>query len=245
MHNEHHYRVRSPSALAPLVGITETLQPDEIECVHALCLHSDVRTFTVQFHPDDEVSEAELSALDEVTEATLLGETGDRIIYQITIELEESVAAAFTAEGIDGAQLESATISNNRWKETKLFKNYETFNEFRASCEDNDISLDLVSITPDPSVSDEPSQDALTERQREALTLALSRGYYESPRQVTAEELAEEFGISQPSLSSLLRRGERRLLTASLGSEAQLHTLPSERRTTVRSILFASVLCDE
>lgn len=147
--------LRSPSL--PLISITETLQPDEVECVHALCLHSDVRTFTVQFDLDDTVSEEDLSALDEVTEVTLLGETSDRIVYQLTIELENSVSEVFTTE-LDGTQLESATISNNRWHETKLFKDYETFNEFRASCEDHDISLDLVSITSNPSQSDDPSQ---------------------------------------------------------------------------------------
>lgn len=215
--------LRSPSL--PLVSITETLQADEVECVHALCLRSDVRTFTVQFDRDEDVSEEELSALDEVTEATLLGETNDRVIYQVTVELEESVAEAFTTEHIDAAQLESATISKSQWHETKLFKDYETFNEFRASCEDNGISLDLVSIRSNPSTSDNTPQDGLTDRQREALALALARGYYESPRQVTAEELAKELGISQPGVSSLLRRGERQLLTSSLGSEAQLHTL--------------------
>lgn len=215
--------LRSPSL--PLVSITETLQPDEVDCVHALCLHSDVRTFTVQFDLDDDVSEAELSALDEVTEATLLGETSDRTIYQLTVELEDSVSEAFTTEHIDSTQLRSATISKNRWHETKLFKDYEAFNDFRASCEDNGISLDLVSITPNPSLSDDSSQEGVTERQREALSLALSRGYYESPRQVTAEELAAELGISQPALSSLLRRGERQLLTDSLETRDRLNAV--------------------
>lgn len=35
--------LRSPSL--PLVSITETLRPDEIECIHALCLQSDVQKF--------------------------------------------------------------------------------------------------------------------------------------------------------------------------------------------------------
>ncbi len=156
--------LRSPSL--PLVSIAETLQPDEVDCVHALCLHSDVRTFTVQFDLDDDVSESELSALDDVTEATLLGETSDRTIYQLTVELEDSVSEAFTTEHIDSTQLRSATISKNRWHETKLFKDYEAVNDFRASCEDNDISLDLVSITPNPSLSDDSSQEGVTERQR-------------------------------------------------------------------------------
>lgn len=138
--------LRSPSL--PLVSITETLQPDKVECVHALCLDADVRTFSVQFDLDDDVSESELSALDEVTEATLLGETSDRMVYQLTVELESSVAEAFTTEHIDATQLESATISKSQWHETKLFKDYETFNEFRASCEDNGILWSLYPLLP-------------------------------------------------------------------------------------------------
>lgn len=214
--------LRSPSL--PLVSITETLQPDEIECTHALCLQPDVQIFTVLFDQDDGVSAGDLVALDEVVEADALGNTGEKSVYKLTVELEESVSKAF-APDFDGAQLEPTTITTEGWYETKVFKEYEGFNEFRKSCEHHGITLDLVTITPEPSPSDDSSQDELTGRQREALTLAISRGYYESPRQVTAEELAEELDISQPSLSSLLRRGERQLLTSSLGMEPDLNAL--------------------
>lgn len=215
--------ISSPSL--PLVSIPDTLQPDEIECVHALCLQSDVRTFTIQIDPNDDVSPEDLSALDEILETTLLGETSDGTVYQLTVELEESMSDAFESEHIDATQLESTTITENQWHEKKIFKDYESFNDFREGCENHDISLELMSITSDPSVSEGLAEDGLTDRQREALTLALSRGYYESPRKVTAQELAKEFDISQPAMSSLLRRGERELLSSSLGSEAQLNTL--------------------
>lgn len=215
--------ISSPSL--PLVSIPDTLEPDEIECVHALCLQSDVRTFTVRIDPDDNVSPENLSALNEILETTLLGETSDGTVYQLTVELEESISEAFESEHIDATQLESTTITDNQWREKKLFRDYESFNDFRKSCEKHDISLELVSITSDPSVSDSLAEDGLTDRQRDALTLALSRGYYESPRKVTAQELAEEFDISQPAMSSLLRRGERQLLSSSLGSKGQLNTL--------------------
>jgi predicted DNA binding protein len=61
--------------------------------------------------------------------------------------------------------------------------------------------------------------------ERPALTLALARGYYESPRQVSTDELAEELGISQPATSDLLRRAERQLMSSALGSEAHLNAL--------------------
>lgn len=217
--------LRSPSL--PLVSITEQLQPNEIECMHALCLQSDVRMFVVQTDPEHDVAEAELATLDEIEETTVLGATSEKVIYKLVVDVDESISAAFDPERFDGAPIEPTTITPAGWHERKVFTDFDAFTEYRTSCEKHGISFDLISMTPDPSQSDEPSRDGLTDRQREALTLAVSRGYYENPRQVTTEELAEALGISQPSLSGLLRRGERKLLTASLDARTNLNTLSS------------------
>lgn len=217
------FLLSSPSL--PLVSIPKSLQPNEIECVHGLCLQREVRMFIVQIDPTDDVSGDELSALDEVVETTTLGRASDKIVYQLTVELEESVSEAFAPERFDAAQIEPTTITPEGWHETKVFKNYDTLNEFRTRCQEYGISIELISITPNPSTSEKSSQYGLTDRQREALTLALSRGYYESPRQTSTEELAEELDISQPSLSNLLRRGERQLLSSALGSQDYLNRL--------------------
>jgi predicted DNA binding protein/DNA-binding response OmpR family regulator len=57
-------------------------------------------------------------------------------------------------------------------------------------------------------------EDRLTERQQTALETAFSAGYYEWPRNSTAEEVAESMGISAPTLHEHLRAGERKLLEA-------------------------------
>lgn len=211
----------------PLVSVTEQLPPDRIECTHALCLQSDVRMFIVQIDPDDDVPETDLAALDEIDEITLLGETSEKIVYKLTVDLDESISAAFDPERFEGAPIEPTTITPEGWHERKVFADFDAFTEFRTSCKDNGISFDLISMTPDPSTAHEPSGDGLTSRQREAITLAVSRGYYENPRQVTTEELAEELGISQSSLSGLLRRAERELVTASLDTPTDLNVLSS------------------
>lgn len=202
------------SSALPLVSIPTTLPPDEIECSHALCLEPDARVFHVEIDAEHDVSEAQLDALEDVVSVASLGERGDKHIFKLTVELDESIAPAFDPERFDGAKMQSTTITSAGWRETKEFKDYETFHDFHTTFEEHGISVELLSITAD-QVSPEDDM-GLTDRQREALELAVSRGYYESPRRVTAAELAEELDISQPSLSSLLRRGERQLLTASL-----------------------------
>ena len=45
---------------------------------------------------------------------------------------------------------------------------------------------------------------------------ALKRGYYETPRDVSMSELADELGIFQQALSKRFRGGRRRLVENSL-----------------------------
>jgi predicted DNA binding protein len=44
------------------------------------------------------------------------------------------------------------------------------------------------------------------------LVLAYERGYFESPHEVTMEELGDELGISQQAIASRLRRGMKQIL---------------------------------
>lgn len=53
----------------------------------------------------------------------------------------------------------------------------------------------------------------LTKRQREVLEAAFDAGYYDWPRATSGSELAEELGISQPTLSEHLTTAERKLLS--------------------------------
>lgn len=58
--------------------------------------------------------------------------------------------------------------------------------------------------------------DVLTRKQRETLALALDRGYFETPSQVTLDELAAEFDVTPQTLSRHVRVGVRKLLESSL-----------------------------
>jgi predicted DNA binding protein len=211
------------SPLLPLVSIPEQLDPDAVECVHGLCLQREARIYTVKVDPEDDVSEADLAALDEVVETTHLGHANGDIVYQLTVELHDRISQAFAPDRVDAAQIEPKTITTEGWHETKVFKTFEGFADFQQRCREYDIGFELLSVSPEGAGEDDDSEYGLTDRQQEALTLALARGYYESPRQVSTAELADELGISQPSMSELLRRAERQLMSAALGSHGHLN----------------------
>lgn len=59
-------------------------------------------------------------------------------------------------------------------------------------------------------------EETLTDRQREVLAAAHEMGYYEWPRDTAGEELAEELGISPPTLHEHLRAAEQKLIAVFL-----------------------------
>lgn len=66
-------------------------------------------------------------------------------------------------------------------------------------------------------VPDEPSYlERMTDRQYEALVTAYELGYYETPRTVSFEEVADELGCAPSTANELLRRAEAELVDAVL-----------------------------
>jgi len=79
------------------------------------------------------------------------------------------------------------------------------------------VGIELVSKTErqQPHASGremQPLDDELTDRQSEVIRAAYLAGYYDWPRETTAEELADSLGIASPTLHQHLRRAERNLL---------------------------------
>ena len=57
-----------------------------------------------------------------------------------------------------------------------------------------------------------PKGEILTEKQERILWLALRMGFFDFPRKVTMQELANRLGVGLSTLSEIIRRGTRRLL---------------------------------
>lgn len=80
-----------------------------------------------------------------------------------------------------------------------------------------DVHIERVSrdfsrqITPS-SAEWQELLSSIPERRRELLTLALDRGYFDIPREVTLEELAEEMDITKTTASNHLRKAEKQVM---------------------------------
>ena len=87
--------------------------------------------------------------------------------------------------------------------------------KFQTYCGDRDIPIELNELHAIASIGLDREYD-LTEGQREALILGYSRGYFDSPRDATQQDLADELDITRQAVSSRLQRGTRRLVASTL-----------------------------
>lgn len=58
---------------------------------------------------------------------------------------------------------------------------------------------------------------ALTGRQKEIISIAVAKGYFEFPRRISLTELSRFLGIKPSTLSEILRSAERRILENAVG----------------------------
>ncbi|MFT4947102.1 MAG: putative DNA binding protein, partial [Natronomonas sp.] len=59
---------------------------------------------------------------------------------------------------------------------------------------------------------------SLTATERKTVATAFESGYFQSPRETTLSDLAEEFDISKPGVSKNLRRGQRKITRSVAGA---------------------------
>lgn len=87
---------------------------------------------------------------------------------------------------------------------------------YRSLLESFDVDVgakrELEGVSNRPSDRLQGSTPTLSRRQRQVFTLALERGYYEIPREITMAELAAEMGIDRRTADEHRRRAERKLL---------------------------------
>lgn len=112
-------------------------------------------------------------------------------------------------------QLLSAVGTADSWEFELRFPDHGTLSEFTAYCEETSISLNMNRVY-NPTKPDAGPWYGLTEPQREAMTLAVRRGYYNIPRGCTTKELAGELGISDQAVTERLRRAIAALVTNTL-----------------------------
>jgi predicted DNA binding protein len=98
-------------------------------------------------------------------------------------------------------------IVENGEMEFDVTATQQQFDAFGDALDETGRQYDLLTL-----VHTDERDGLLTDRQRECLTVAQRRGYFEVPRDCTLAELADTLGVDKSTASETIRRGTARVL---------------------------------
>ena len=142
----------------------------------------------------------------------------DRVDGEALLRASWSTDASPLVEAIHatGGELLDAVGTAGQWRVHLRFPDYTDLSDFYRQCHERGIRLDFQELH-NPGVSTATGLGGeLTETQRETLSTALERGYFDVPRRINLVELAAELGVSDTAVSQRVRRGLSGLLVSTL-----------------------------
>jgi predicted DNA binding protein len=158
---------------------------------------------------DRGVLEADVTKSELIENLVLIDQVEDDLLYRVEWlnEYEDLVRAINSNEGtiLDARR-------DGEWFFRLRFIDHQHLAEFYNFCSDNDLDIHIDRVYTLTEESLQGRVFDLTNEQREALVLAVERGYFATPRETSMSELADELSISQQAFSDRLRRGNEKLL---------------------------------
>lgn len=163
---------------------------------------------------DRETVESALAADPSVEIAELVVETDSRLLYDVAFAEETETDRLWNEVLADGGSLLEARASDGWWQVTVRYRTRDQLCTTYDRLVERGINADLRRIT---DITDTGGHETrLTPEQQEALEAALEHGYFEIPRGVSMEELADKLDISHQALSERFRRAYETLVDAEL-----------------------------
>lgn len=158
---------------------------------------------------DHAAFEEKVRAHPAVKELDVLDKVGDSGLYRIEwqdepTDLIEAISAS------DAAVLQ--TRGNDDWVFRLRFPDHEKLSKFHNFVLERQLPIHIDRTYTLTETTEHGHRFQLSAEQREALVLGLERGYFETPGEVSLDELAEELGITRQALSKRIRRGNAKVL---------------------------------
>jgi predicted DNA binding protein len=119
-----------------------------------------------------------------------------------------------TVTEVNGFLVHTETKGNG-WLVRLLLPDREALNAVWNFADENDINLTIIEVYGNEDAGGGQSY-GLTEEQRDTLRITYREGYFNEPRDVSLQEVAEELDLSSTAVSGRLRRGMRNLIAATI-----------------------------
>lgn len=114
----------------------------------------------------------------------------------------------------DGTIMKSAG-SENVWNFELRFESHDALSNFQEYCQSVGMGIEINRLY-NPTKPDAGPWFGLTPPQRNALKRAVEAGYYNIPREISTQNLADEFEITDQAMTERLRRAIGNLVSNTL-----------------------------
>jgi predicted DNA binding protein len=151
---------------------------------------------------------------DETTKRVVrLSRDGDCMLFRIAwgSKVQTAIETFVQADG----SLLGAHGDGDRWKLRLLFPDQASVSETYTNWRDGSIDSSILRVSGVSDVADYDGID-LSPCQHDTLIEAFESDYYDVPRGITLDGLADELDVSHQALSERLRRGHRNLIATTL-----------------------------
>lgn len=148
-----------------------------------------------------------------VNKITLITSHGDDTLY--TLDWTPSEDSLLRRILDFDAVLLNASGAADRWGLELRFPTHDALSKFREYYNEADIHVEIKRLYA-PTKPDAGPWYGLTATQRETLTHAAEAGYYSLPRQISTQDLADTFDVSDQAITERLRRGISTLVNNTL-----------------------------
>lgn len=145
-----------------------------------------------------------------VKELVVLDRLGQSGLYRIAWE-EEPTDLTATIAAANAVVLDA--YGDRRWVFRLRFPDHAMLSRFHDTVVEHGISLNVDRAYTLTEPTGHGHRFGLTQDQRDALVLALRRGYFETPSETALDELADTLGISRQAVSQRIRRGTKAVLS--------------------------------
>ncbi|AGB39970.1 helix-turn-helix domain-containing protein [Natronococcus occultus] len=152
---------------------------------------------------------AEASAIEDYA---LINGGEEEWLYNVEFSPETTDVFELVLE--EGGTILDASAPNGSWVLNIRVDERSDASAIYDAFEDRELSPTIIRLFD--TDSETSSQSGLTQNQYDTLVAAIDHGYFEIPRAVSMQELADELDISHQALSERLRRAYRSLVTAEL-----------------------------
>ncbi|MFB6303701.1 MAG: helix-turn-helix domain-containing protein [Haloferacaceae archaeon] len=196
-------RFRVPAEDFELGRILALDAETSVELENVVPLGDQAVPFFTVFNEERDGFERTVRRHPSVRDLTEMGTDGTRTLYALDWHVSRDLFFQGLLE--TRAQLLRATGGAETWEFEIRFPTRAGLDAFQEYCSDAHIGLETEHVF-NPVRPESGAWYGLTGRQRETLVRAVEGGYYAIPRQISTQELAEEFDISDQAVTERLRR---------------------------------------